>query len=83
VNDTVDPWMRSKDLVKAFFVGDVDLVEIWPLPTKELDTIERDFGGVVQTIDDHNFVAMLKQCQRGERANVTGSSMHPNISFVL
>jgi hypothetical protein len=58
--------MRSKDLVQCILICDVDFVEVWSLSAEELDAVEGDFRGIVQTIDDYDLVAMLEESQRGE-----------------
>ncbi len=61
VNDTVDVWMRSKDLVQALLVCDVDLVKFRSLSAEQLNAIEGNLRGVVQAVDNHDLVAMLEQ----------------------
>lgn len=59
MNHTVDIRVSGKDLVKASLIRDVDLVEVRSLAAEEFDAVEGDLGGVVQTVDDDDFVAML------------------------
>ena len=66
MDDTVDIGMRSKDFVQPFFVCDIDLVEFWPLSAEQLNTVEGNLGGVVEGIDDYDFVAMLEKGQTRE-----------------
>ena len=74
MNDTVDLWVSRKDLIEGWFIGDVDLVEVWSLSAKEFDSVEDDLGRVVQTIYDDDFVAMFQQCQGCEGTNVTSTT---------
>jgi len=61
VNDAVDAWMRSKDLVQALLVRDVDLVKFRSLSAEQLNAIEGNLRGVVQAVDNHDLVAMFEQ----------------------
>jgi len=42
------------------------LIEIWSLSTKELNSVENYLGGIVETVDNNDFVTMLKEGQSGE-----------------
>jgi hypothetical protein len=66
VDDAVDVWMCCKHLVQRFFICDIDFVELWPLSAEQLNAVKRDLGGIVQTINDHDFVAMFEECKTGE-----------------
>ena len=81
MDDTVDIGILSKDFVQCLFVCDIDMVEVWPFAAEQLDAVEGDFGGVVETVDDHDFVAMLEESERGEGSDVTGSSAPFNVSM--
>ena len=61
VDDTVDIRMRSEDLVQSFFICDIDLVELWSLSAEQLNAVEGNLGGIVEGIDDDDFVTMLKK----------------------
>lgn len=63
VNHTVDIWVSGKDPVKASLICDVDLVEIWSLAAEQFDAVEGHLGGVVQTVDDDDLVAMFEEGQ--------------------
>lgn len=82
VDNTVNIGMRSKDFVQCFLIRNIDLVEVWSLATEELDAIERDFRRIVQAVDDHDFVAMLKERKRGKRTNIAGASVSLHISIL-
>lgn len=56
----IDVGVCGEDFVKTFFVGHIDLVEIWPFAAEELDAVEGYLGGVVETVDYHDFVAVLE-----------------------
>lgn len=74
MNDTVNGWVLLEDLVESLLVGDICLVELGPLAANELDTVEGDFGGVVEVIDNYNLVAILEEGKGGEGANVAGTT---------
>ena len=73
--------MRSKDIVQCLFICDIDFVEVWSLAAEKLDAIEGDFGGIVQTVDNHDLVAMLEEGKRSEGPNIAGTSVRLNISM--
>ena len=66
VNDTVDIRMRSKDIVQPFFICDINVVELWSLAAEQLNAVEGDFGGIVEGVDDYDFVAMFEKGQTRE-----------------
>jgi hypothetical protein len=66
VDNAVNVGMRRKDLVQCLFVCDVDLVEVWSLAAEQLDSVKGDFRGIVEAVDDHNFVAMFEKGESGE-----------------
>lgn len=45
------------------------------LAANQLDTIESDFGRVVEAIDDDNVIASFEKGQRCERADVAGATI--------
>ena len=61
MDDTVDIGMRSEDLVQSFFICDIDLVELRSLSAEQLNAVEGNLGGIVEGIDDDDFVTMLKK----------------------
>lgn len=83
MNDTVNIWVCGKDFVKAFFVCNVDFVEFWSLSAQKLDAIEGNFGRVIQTVNYHDFVAMLEKREGGEGPDISGASVCSIISIVL
>jgi hypothetical protein len=80
MNHTIDVRMRSKDLVHSIFICDVDLVEGWPLAAKQLNAIERNFGGVVKAVDNDDLVAMFEKRQTRKRPNVTSATARSIVS---
>jgi hypothetical protein len=66
VDDTVDIRVRGEDLVQFPFICDVDFVELWSLAAEQLNAVEGDFGGIVEGIDDYDFVSMFEKCQTRE-----------------
>lgn len=59
VDNAVNLGMSSKHFFEGGLVADVYLVEIWSFSGDQLDTIKYYFGGVVETVDDNDLVAML------------------------
>lgn len=77
MDDIVNVWVLLEHLVERGLVLDVQLVEIWPLATDELNAIDDFFRRVVKIVDDDDLVPSLKKGKSRERANVasaTGSS---------
>ena len=58
--------MRGEDLIKVFFLPDVDIEERRALATDELDAIDGLFGGIEKVVHDHHFVVSFKQCESCE-----------------
>jgi hypothetical protein len=81
VDNAVNVGMRHKDLVQCLFICDVDLVEVWSLAAEQLDAVEGDFRGIVEAVDNYNFVAMFEEGKSGERADITGSSGPVDVSM--
>jgi hypothetical protein len=75
VDDTVDVGMSCEDLAQGLLVGDVDLVEDWSFPADQLDAVQSYLRGVVEVIDNDNFVAMFEKGQSRERPNVACASV--------
>jgi len=59
VNDTVEIGVCCEDLFQSYLVGNIYLIERWPFPAEQFYAIERDFRGVVETVYNHNFIAMF------------------------
>lgn len=74
MDDTVNGGVLLEDLVESVLVHNVGLVELGSLAADELDPVESDLGGVVEVIDNHHIVSVLEQRQRGEGANVAGTT---------
>ena len=74
VNDRVNGGVLGEDIVEGLLVGDVDLVEVGAAAADELDAVEGDLGGVVEVVDNDDVVAVLKENQRREGANVARSA---------
>ena len=75
VDDIVNVWVLSEDLVQRGFVGDVAFVKGGPLATDELDAVD-DFGRrVVEVVDDDDLVVCLEEGEGCEGANVAGATV--------
>lgn len=70
VDHAVDVGVGCEDLIQTFLVGDIDLVELGSFLAQQLDAVDGDLGGIVETVDDDDLVAMVEQGEGGERANV-------------
>jgi len=44
VDNTVNIWVFSEDLLQSWLVGDVDLIEDGSLSTQQLNAVQTDFG---------------------------------------
>lgn len=75
MDDTVDVGVSCKDLVQSLLVGDVDLIEGWSFPADQLDAVQSNLRGVVEVINNDNFIAMFEQGQSRERPNISCASV--------
>ena len=57
----VDVWVLAEDLVQSSLIGDVDLVECRSLAADELDAVDDLGGGVVEVVDDDDFVVSFEE----------------------
>lgn len=83
MDDTLNIRMLGENLGQSLLVGNIDLVELWPLPTEKLYAIKGDLRGVVEAVDDDNFVAMLEEGKSREGTNVSSASARVYISIYL
>lgn len=84
MDDAVNFRVRGENLVEVIFVGNVTLMEDRSLAADEFNAVYSDLGGVVETIDDDNIVAVLQKCKRRERANVaSATTSHVVVSRVF
>lgn len=81
MDDAVDLGVCLEDLVERRLVCDICLVELGPLAADELNAVEGDLGGVVEIIYNHHLVAILEKGERGEGADVSGTTREPIISL--
>lgn len=75
MDNTIDLGVLFEDFVECGLVRDVYLVELWSLAADELNAVEGHLGRVVEVIDNHHLVAILKQGERGEGANVASATV--------
>ena len=75
VDNAVDVGVRCEDLVKSFFICDIDLIEVWPLSADELDAIQRNLGRVVEAVDNYDLIAVFEESESCERPDVAGASV--------
>ena len=74
VDDIVDVWVLLKHLVERGLICNVDLVKGRSLAADELDAVHDFWGGVVEVVDDDDFVVCLEEGKGCEGANVAGST---------
>ena len=74
MDDIVNVGVLVKDLVEGHLVGQIGLVELGAAAAEELDAVEGDLGRVVETVDNDDIVAILKQGEGGEGADVARST---------
>ena len=60
MDDTVNVWMRFEDFVEVVLFPDVDLKEIGPLSTDELDAIDGLFRGIEKVVCNDDFVVCFE-----------------------
>ena len=70
MDDIVDVWVLSEDLVQRGLVCDVALVEGRSLAADELDAIDDFWGRVVEVIDNDYLVVCLEKGESCEGADV-------------
>lgn len=80
MNDTIDIRMSLEDLFDSWLICYVDLVELGSLAAQQLNAIQADFGRIVQTVNDDDFITMLKKGERGEGSNVSCTTGDENFS---
>jgi hypothetical protein len=81
VDNAVNVRVRRKDLVKSFFICDIDLVEVWSLSAEKLDTVKGNLGRVVEAVDNYNLIAMFEESKGCERPDIPGASVRLNVSL--
>ena len=75
MNHAVNVRVFLEDLIETSFLGDVDVVERWPLPADELNAVDHLLESIVKIVRNHNFVVCLKQGKSGERTNVAAATV--------
>ena len=66
VDHTVNIWMGCKDFLQSSLISDVHLVEVRSLAANKLNSIQRDFRGIVETVYNNDFIAMFEKRKGGE-----------------
>ena len=61
MNDIVNVGVLLKHLVERSLVCDVDLVKGWSLAANEFDAVHDFWGGVVEVVDDDDFVVCFEE----------------------
>jgi len=74
VNDAVDLGMLREHLIEGLLVGNVDFVEEGALLADALNAVDGDDRRIGEIINDNNIVAVFKENEGGERANVPGTT---------
>lgn len=71
MDHAVDIGMRLKDLIQCRFIGNIGLVEGRSLSREELDTVDSNFGRVVQVIYDDDLIAMVEKGESSEGPDIS------------
>ena len=74
MDDIVDVWVLLEHLVERSLICDIALVEGRSLAADELDAVDDFWGGVVEVVDDDDFVVGFEEGKGCERANVAGTT---------
>ena len=75
MDDIVDVRVCGKDLIELGFVGDI-AGEVFGSPAAdELDAVEDFVGGVVEVVDNDDFVAGFEEREGGEGTDVAGAAV--------
>ena len=74
MDDIVNVWVLSEDLVERCLVCDVAFVEGGSLAADELDAVDDFWRGVVEVVDDDDLVICLKKGKGCEGANVASAT---------
>lgn len=74
--DIVDVWVLVEDGIEVLFIRYVAVVVFGPLAADELDAVQDFLGGVVEVVDDDDFVVGLEEGESGEGADVAGAAVH-------
>lgn len=77
----VNVWVLGEDLVEIGLVGDVHRVELGTLAGEELNAVDAFFGGIVQVVNNDDFVASLEEGEDGERADVAHTTKRRSVSM--
>ena len=76
MDDIVDVGMCGEDFVELGFVGDVAGVVFGSLAADEFDAVEDFGGGVVEVVDDDDFVVCFEEREGGEGADVASATSY-------
>ncbi len=74
MDDAVDLGCLAKTSPGGGLVRNIDLVEGRSLSRDELNAIDCDYGGIVETIDNDDIVTVLEQRERGKGPDVAGTT---------
>jgi hypothetical protein len=66
MNHIVNIRVRIEHPLERLLIGDIELKELRPLPTDQLDAIDNLLGRVLQVVSDDDFVASFQQRERRE-----------------
>jgi hypothetical protein len=74
VNDIVNIRVLLEHLIQGLLIGDVERVVLGFLAADQLNAVQDLFGGVVEVVDDDDLVVGLEESERGEGADVAGTT---------
>lgn len=71
----VNVGVLGKDFVELLLIGDVAVVVLGSLAADEFDSAQHFGVGVVEVVDDDDFVVCFEEGEGGEGADVASASM--------
>lgn len=74
MNDTVNLGVLVEDGVEAGLVRHVDFVEGGALAREKFNAVDSNLGGVVETIDNDDIVAVLEKSESRKGADVASTT---------
>jgi len=83
VDNTINVGMLDEHFVQLRLIGDITLIVLRAFATDQLDAVDDLCGGVVQVVDDDDFVVCLEQGKCGEGANVAGAAIEVSIRLEM
>lgn len=83
VDNAVDSGRLLEDTVECGFIRHINLEELRPPATDELDSVESNDGRIVEVVNNDNIVAILEKNEGCKGANVSGSTADHSLSTIV